>query len=361
MAGERVRFGSVMSAAILHVRNLTKAFPVKAGLVEQLFRRGAMPAIRAVEDVSFELADGEVLGLVGESGCGKSTTGLTILRLIEPTSGTISFLGEPVPARGKPLLAFRQQAQIIFQDPYQSLNPRFTIFDIVCEPLIIHGLARGRMREQVIETLDQVGLRPPTSFLHRFPHELSGGQRQRVAIARAVVLRPRLIIADEPVSMLDVSVRAGILRLFRSFTRDLGLSVIYISHDISTVRHLCDRTAVMYLGRIVEIGPTSSVLDEPMHPYTRALVAAVPRIRGAALRPRVTLAGDVPSPVHRPSGCVFHPRCPDVFAPCANVLPRVESDGDGHAVACHLYNDRRPSAAASRADNAATQIRGSPR
>jgi oligopeptide/dipeptide ABC transporter ATP-binding protein len=358
VGGGPVRIGVVMSGAILQVRNLTKSFPIKAGLIERLFQRGTVPAFRAVDDISFELAEGEILGIVGESGCGKSTTGLTILRLVEPTSGTIRFLGDPVPSRGKDLLAFRRQAQIIFQDPYQSLNPRFTIFEIVSEPLIIHGLARRRdMREQVIETLDQVGLRPPASFLHRFPHELSGGQRQRVAIARAVVLRPRLIVADEPVSMLDVSVRAGILRLLRSFSHDFGLSVIYISHDISTVRYLCDRTAVMYLGRIVEIGPTSSVLDAPTHPYTSALLAAVPRIQAGAARSRVSIVGDVPSSTRRPSGCVFHPRCPKVFEPCPDVLPRQVSVGDGHEVACHLYNDgRRSPMAASRQTVTATQI-----
>ena len=256
-----------------------------------------------------------------------------------------------MPRGGRELLLFRRQAQMIFQDPYQSLNPRFTIFDIVAEPLIIHGLARGPdLRRRVIETLEQVGLRPPVSFLHRFPHELSGGQRQRVAIARAVVLRPRLIVADEPVSMLDVSVRAGILRLLRSFSRDFGLSIIYISHDISTVRYLCDRTAVMYLGRIVEIGATSSVLDEPKHPYTNALLAAVPRIQAGAARPRVALAGDVPSAARRPSGCVFHPRCAQVFEPCAGVVPQQIPLVDGHEVACHLYDRRfaHPAAAEGR-------------
>jgi oligopeptide/dipeptide ABC transporter ATP-binding protein len=342
VGGGRCRIGIAMSGAILEVWNLTKAFPIRTGLIEQLFQRGEGPAVRAVEDVSFELAEGEVLGIVGESGCGKSTTGLTILKLIEPSSGTIRFLGEAVPSGGKGLLTFRRQAQMIFQDPYQSLNPRFTIFDIVAEPLIIHGLARARdMHSRVVETLDQVGLRPPASFLQRFPHELSGGQRQRVAIARAVVLRPRLIVADEPVSMLDVSVRAGILRLLRSFSRDFGLSVIYISHDISTVRYLCDRTAVMYLGRIAEIGPTSSVLDAPKHPYTSALLAAVPRIHGASARPRVSISGDVPSSAHRPPGCVFHPRCPKVFDPCPHLLPRQVSVGKGHEVACHLYYDHR--------------------
>jgi peptide/nickel transport system ATP-binding protein len=337
-----------MNGAILQVRHLTKAFPIKAGLFEQLFLRNRAAAVRAVDDVSFDVAVGEVLGIVGESGCGKSTTGLAVLRLLDPTSGSIRFFGDPVPSGGKELLRFRRQAQIIFQDPYQSLNPRFTIFDSVAEPLIIHGLWRGRkLREQVVETLDQVGLRPPLSFLHRFPHELSGGQRQRVAIARAMVLRPRLIVADEPVSMLDVSVRVGILRLLRSFSRDAGLSVIYISHDISTVRYLCDRTAVMYLGRIVEIGSTPSVLDAPKHPYTVALLAAVPRIHAGAARRRVRLEGDVSSSARRPPGCVFHPRCPNTFEPCATVLPRQTSVGNGHEVACHLYDDQVPPAAAA--------------
>jgi peptide/nickel transport system ATP-binding protein len=326
---------------VLDVRNLTKAYPIRAGLFAQLFRRGAVQEIRAVDDISFTLGAGEVLGIVGESGCGKSTTGLAVLKLVDSTSGTIDFLGEPAPRGGQKLLCFRRQAQMIFQDPYQSLNPRFTIFDSVAEPLIIHSLARGpNLRRRVVETLEQVGLRPPVSFLHRFPHELSGGQRQRVAIARAVVLRPRLIVADEPVSMLDVSVRAGILRLLRSFSRDFGMSVIYISHDISTVRFLCDRTAVMYLGRIVEIGATASVLDEPKHPYTNALLAAVPRIRAGAARSRVRLAGEVPSGARRPSGCVFHPRCARVFEPCARIVPQQIPLGAGHDVACHLYDHR---------------------
>ncbi|MGE0038452.1 MAG: ABC transporter ATP-binding protein [Xanthobacteraceae bacterium] len=337
-----------MTGTVLEVRDLVKAFPIRAGFLQQLVQRGERPAVRAIDNVSFELAEGEVLGIVGESGCGKSTTGLTILRLVEPTSGTVRFLGESVPAGGRDLLRFRRQAQIIFQDPYQSLNPRFTIFDIVAEPLIIHGLARGgELRERVITTLDQVGLRPPVSFLRRYPHELSGGQRQRVAIARAVVLRPRLIVADEPVSMLDVSVRAGILRLLQGFSRELGMSIVYISHDISTVRYLCHRTAVMYLGRVVEIGTTAEVLDAPKHPYTSALLAAVPRIHAGRSRPRVALAGDVQSSVRRPSGCVFHPRCPQVFGPCADLVPAATPVGPGREVACHLYGDRAPSSPAA--------------
>jgi peptide/nickel transport system ATP-binding protein len=337
-----------MTEPILQVRDLTKAFPIRTGFLEQLVQRGERPAVRAIDNVSLELAEGEVLGIVGESGCGKSTTGLTILRLVEPTSGTVRFLGEAVPTGGRDLLRFRRLAQIIFQDPYQSLNPRFTIFDIVGEPLIIHGLARGgELRERVVTTLDKVGLRPPGSFLHRYPHELSGGQRQRVAIARAVVLSPRLIVADEPVSMLDVSVRAGILRLLQGFSRDFGMSIVYISHDISTVRYLCHRTAVMYLGRIVEIGTTAEVLDAPKHPYTKALLAAVPRIHAGHTRPRVMLAGDVQSSARRPSGCVFHARCPQAFEPCASLKPAAVPVGHGREVACHLYGDAAPSSPAA--------------
>jgi peptide/nickel transport system ATP-binding protein len=325
-------------SVVLQVRNLTKAFPIRAGFFKQLLRRGKASAVLAVDDVSLDLMEGEVLGIVGESGSGKSTTGLIVLKLLDAWTGTIRFLGEAVPSGGKHLLHFRKLAQMVFQDPYQSLNPRFTIFDIVAEPLIIHGLASGRdLLVQVIETLDQVGLRPPALFLRRFAHELSGGQRQRVAIARALILRPRLIVADEPVSMLDVSVRAGILKLLRSLSRNFGVSIIYISHDISTVRYLCDRTAVMYLGRIVEIGPTASILDTPNHPYTCALLAAVPRIHGGAKRPRVTIASEVSGSPGRPSGCVFHPRCPKAFDPCSHLTPPPISVGVSHEVACHLY------------------------
>jgi peptide/nickel transport system ATP-binding protein len=334
-----------MSDVVLGVDHLSKHFPLRAGFVDQLFRRGDTPAVRAVDDVSFDIRQGEVLGIVGESGCGKSTTAMTVLKLHEPTRGVIRFLGEDVaPWRGRALLRFRRQAQIIFQDPYQSLNPRFRIADAVIEPLIIHGLAHGaEARETAAQTLQDAGLRPAAAFLDRYPHELSGGQRQRVAIARAMVLRPRFLVADEPVSMLDVSIRAGILNLLRRYSRDAGLSVLYISHDISTVRFLCDRTAVMYMGRIVEIGPTAEVLSTPRHPYTQALLAAVPRIRHGRQRKRVRLAGDVPSLATRTPGCVFHPRCPDVFAPCPTVVPPLQSTGGGEReVACHLYEPSGP-------------------
>jgi oligopeptide/dipeptide ABC transporter ATP-binding protein len=327
-----------VSAPVLEARGLTKHFPLRGGFFAQLLGQ-ATRLVRAVEGVDFALGEGEVLGVVGESGCGKSTLGMTVVRLYEPTAGEVRFLGEDVAHyRGRRLRAFRRHAQIIFQDPYQSLNPRFTVFDAVREPLVIHGLASSAtLVDRVVETLDQVGLRPPETFCARFPHELSGGQRQRVAIARAMVVRPRFVVADEPVSMLDVSIRAGILKLLRRFTRDAGLSLLYISHDISTVRYLCDRTAVMYLGRIVEFGPTESVLARPRHPYTRALLAAVPLPDPDSGRARVRLPGEVPSSVSRPPGCAFHPRCPEVFEPCAALAPRLVPDGTSRAVACHLH------------------------
>jgi len=326
------------STALLEVRQLIKSYPIRHGVLGQLFQRGPGEHVKAIDDISFDLAEGEVLGVVGESGSGKSTTGLAVLRLVKPTSGVVRFLGQMVPSGGRALLQFRRQAQMIFQDPYQSLNPRFTIFQTVAEPLIIHGFSRSGLRQRVLDTLNEVGLRPPQNFLEQYPHELSGGQRQRVAIARAVVLRPQLIVADEPVSMLDVSVRAGILRLLRSLSRTLRLSVLYISHDISTVRYLCDRVAVMYLGKIVEIGATAAVLHQPKHPYTSSLIAAVPRVHAPTARPRVQLPGDIQSSTARPDGCVFHPRCPKVFAPCAAKIPPRVFFGQGHEVACHLYD-----------------------
>ena len=331
-----------MTALILQVRGLKKYFPLRGRRLSEILPPGTTPpVVRAVEDVSFELAEGEVLGIVGESGCGKTTTGLTTLKLYPPSAGEIRFLGKDIaPYRGNQLRNFRRQAQLIFQDPYQSLNPRFTVFDTIREPLVIHGLAKGKeLVDRVLETLDIVRLRPPEIFLDRYPHELSGGQRQRVAIARAMVVRPRFVVADEPVSMLDVSVRAGILELLRRFSREAGLSLLYISHDISTVRYLCDRTAIMYLGRIIETGPTETLIKNPCHPYTKALLSAVPLSDPDANRPRTRLKGDVPSPVQRPEGCVFHPRCPEVFAPCGEQIPGFHARTDGQEVACHLYRE----------------------
>jgi peptide/nickel transport system ATP-binding protein len=288
--------------------------------------------------VDFALKAGEVLGIVGESGCGKSTPGFTLVRLLNPTAGEMRFSGAAVDlgsaARDK---AFRRQVQLVFQDPYQSLNPRYTVYQTVREPLVIHGLAAGGVRRRVLEMLGEVGLRPAEAYMERYPHELSGGQRQRVSIARAMVLEPRLLVADEPVSMLDVSIRAGILGLLRRLSEERGLAIVYISHDISTVRYLCRRTAVMYLGRIVEIGPTEQVLNEPRHPYTKALVAAVPRIRSAAARGGVRLTGEVPSPVDVPTGCVFHPRCAQALPNCQRAVPHPVRMADGRTVTCVLY------------------------
>jgi peptide/nickel transport system ATP-binding protein len=331
-----------MTTSLLEVRGLTKHFPVRAGFVRQLFARGPRPVVRAVEAVDLALEPGEVLGVVGESGCGKSTLGYTLVRLLEPSAGDMRFSGAPVDlgsaARDK---AFRRQVQLVFQDPYQSLNPRFTVYETVREPLVIHGLDDGDLRGRVLQMLEEVGLRPAESYLERYPHQLSGGQRQRVSIARAMVLEPRLLVADEPVSMLDVSIRAGILGLLRRLSEERGLAIVYISHDISTVRYLCRRTAVMYLGRIVEIGPTEQVLTEPRHPYTKALVAAVPRIGSAAARARLRLPGEVPSPVDVPSGCVFHPRCAQALASCRQTVPHAVRMGDGRTVTCVLYEEER--------------------
>ena len=321
-------------APVLRVRGLTKHFPVRKGL----FGREA-GAVRAVDGVSFDLAPRETLGLVGESGCGKTTTGRLILQLIRPTAGEVRLLDSPdlTQLSNRQLLPWRRRMQMIFQDPYSSLNPRMTVGSIIGEALTIHRLARGaRKTERVKELLAEVGLNP--NALNRFPHEFSGGQRQRIGVARALAVEPSVIIADEPVSALDVSIQSQIINLLQRLQEEHGLSFVFIAHDLSVVGHISHRVAVMYLGRIVEVGPKLHLFENPRHPYTQALLAAVPKPDPAKRGPRPLLQGDVPSPLNPPPGCAFHPRCPRRFGPCDKVVPKLLSQPDGVQVACHLYD-----------------------
>ena len=296
---------------MIKVKNLKKWFPLSEGFIASFLNRGKMRYLKAVDDVSFEIGEGEILGLAGESGCGKTTVGMTAIKLYEPTSGSIFFDEKDVnDLTGDELKEFRKKVQIIFQNPYESLNSRFTVFDSIIEPLNIHNIGTSKeRREKVIKTLELTGLRPVDDYLNKFPHELSGGQRQRVSISRAIVLDPRFVIADEPVSMLDVSIRAGILNLLKSFIDAMGLSILYISHDLSTIRYMCPRTAIMYVGRIVEIGATDEIVNHPRHPYTEALISAVPLPNPNYRRQRISLPGELPNPIDLPKGCRFGPRC----------------------------------------------------
>ena len=319
---------------LLEVRDLVKHYPVAAGV----FGR-AVGVVRAVDGVSFTIRRGETLGLVGESGCGKTTTGRCILQLERPTSGSVRFEGQELTTLGgQALRAVRRRIQVIFQDPYSSLNPRMTVAQIVGEPLGVHGLvtdasARGA---RVQELLGQVGLLPQHG--RRYPHELSGGQRQRVGIARALALEPSLIICDEPVSALDVSIQAQIINLLEDLGRELGLTYLFVAHDLSVVRHISDRVAVMYLGRVVELADRQTLYESPRHPYTKALLSAVPipDPEVEARRERVVLGGEVPSPLRPPSGCAFHPRCPIAVDECKRVRPELRDLGQSQLAACHL-------------------------
>jgi oligopeptide transport system ATP-binding protein len=319
---------------LLDVRNVKVHFPVRRGLL-----RPAKEFVRAVDGVSFTIAPGETLGLVGESGCGKSTLGKAILRLVEPTAGQVFFRGENITGlKGAALRSRRRKFQMIFQDPFGSLDPRLTVESIIGEALDIHPMtqtARSR-RQRVAELLRQVGL--DESQAGRYPHEFSGGQRQRIGIARALAVEPELIVCDEPVSALDVSVQAQIINLLQDLQRDRGIAYLFVSHDLAVVRHISRRVMVLYLGRIVESGDARAVCQTPLHPYTQALLSAVPVLDPASKRRRIILPGDVPSPVHLPTGCPFHPRCPIAEPRCRTEIPKLREIQPGHWAACHLAN-----------------------
>jgi peptide/nickel transport system ATP-binding protein len=324
---------------LARVTDLAVHFPIRRGI------GGGKAVVRAVDGVSLEVRAGETLGLVGEGGSGKTTLGRAMLRLVEPTAGKVEFEGRDITALPeRELRPLRRRMQPVFQDPHAALNPAMTIGDAVAHPLLIQGLAAGReeARAKAAAMLDRVGITPAVSFLDRFPEDLSGGQKQRIVLARALVTGPSLVVADEPVAMLDMSVRALVLDLMAGLRRELGLTYVFITHDLATARLLCDRVAVMYLGKIVELGPAGTVLGEPRHPYTRALLDAVPRVDPAAAgRARPVLPGEVPDATDVPGGCRFHPRCPKAFEPCgpAGREPTLDLVDDDVAVACHLWPD----------------------
>ncbi|HEY4551656.1 MAG TPA: dipeptide ABC transporter ATP-binding protein [Bacillaceae bacterium] len=329
---------SQASDYLLEVKDLKKHFPIKAGVFQR-----TVGHIKAVDGLSFNVKKGETLGIVGESGCGKSTAGRTLIRLYEPTDGKVIFNGRDITHMGERELSrsIRKDIQMIFQDPYASMNPRKTLKSILSEPMITHHLyGRAEREEKIAELLERVGFNP--SFINRYPHEFSGGQRQRIGIARALALNPDMIIADEAVSALDVSIQAQIINLMEDLQDEFGLTYIFISHDLSVVRHISDRVGVMYLGKMMELAPKTDLYEEPLHPYTQALLSAVPvpRKKGVQKRERIVLKGELPSPANPPSGCVFHTRCPAAMDICRKEVPVFQEVKPEHFVACHLYQSK---------------------
>ena len=331
---------SPTDGVVLRVDGLAKTFPGRRSLMDVVARRPAAP-VRAVDGVSFEVQRGEVMALVGESGCGKTTTGNLVLGLMPPSAGSVTIDGRTVGGlSGRDLRRMRRRVQMVFQDPYESLNPRMTVESIVAEPLRVHGVSSGsELRSRVEHALEQAGMAPATAFLHRYPFELSGGQRQRIVIASALALGPSVLVADEPVSMLDVSIRADILNLLSALAHEQGIAILMITHDLSTVAAYAHRIAVMYLGRIVEHGPTRDVLANPQHPYTQALLSVVPVPDPTLRRRPVILQGETPDPSRIPSGCRFHPRCPLAFDRCPIVDPPLFDVGPMHSAACLLVEN----------------------
>jgi len=317
---------------ILEAINLQMHFPIRKGFFLRETGR-----VKAVDGVSFHINKGETLGLVGESGCGKSTLGKTLIRLLEPTAGEVRIRGQDFQElKGEALRKSRRHIQMIFQDPFASLDPRMTVARILAEPLKVHDLYSPKERQEMVANMmERVGLQK--SYINRYPHEFSGGQRQRISIARAMMLNPQIVIADEPVSALDVSIQAQILNLLKELQKDLNLTYLFISHDLSVVEYLCDRIAVMYLGKIVEIAPRDELFRNPQHPYTQTLIEAIPKVGAGKKKGRKIHTGEVPSPINPPSGCHFHPRCPEKFAACAVKVPRLIAVNPGHWVSCELY------------------------
>ena len=321
-----------MDEPLVEIRDLVKNFPVKGGVLQR-----EVATVNAVAGVDLDIYWGETIGLVGESGCGKTTLGRLLVRLLEPTSGTIKFGGEDIThLKGRKMKPFRKRMQIIFQDPYASLNPRLTVGEAIGEPLVAHRMAnRAQAKERVLELLRVVGLAP--FHYNRYPHEFSGGQRQRVGIARSLVMNPKFIVSDEPVSALDVSIQAQIINLLQRIQDEYNLTFLFISHDLGVVRHLSNRVVVMYLGRLAELAKTEQLFAAPKHPYTQALLSAVPSVKHRKSTSRVILSGEVPTPFNPPAGCRFHTRCPMVMDTCRTVESTWQDTGDGHFVACHLF------------------------